>query len=225
MNERVDNPIYRLTMSKKNPPPTGSAQKEIQTLRQELAQLQKRMTKLEAQLSKSQKAKKLTVPKLSASSIEITDPDGKVVASIDNKGNLFCLTVWASTGKNTRGVFIDGKTFRKISANALELIGPNGNKPGLSAVNWPSGVVMNFLDPQTQQRLSLQSSGAPILAYSKTGKMAATLRVNSPAGGGLQLSSTETGSKAEATISVSHLTSAGSVFLTDPKGKVVGKLP
>jgi hypothetical protein len=212
-------------MATKGPQKAESAQKEIQTLRRELAQLQKRMTKLEAQLSKSQKTKKITASKLSASSIEITDPDGKVVASIDNKGNLFCLTVWASTGKNTRGVFIDGKTFRKISANALELIGPKGNKPGLSAMNWPSGVVMHFLDPQTQQRLSLQSSGAPLLAYDKAGKLAATLRVNSPVGGGLQLSSTETGSKAEATISISHLTSAGSVFLTDSNGKVVGKLP
>lgn len=212
-------------MSKKAVTPAVSLEKELQKLRKEFASLQKKVAKLETQAAKARTPGKLRATKLTVDSLEVTGPDGKVVASIDNQGNLFCLTVWASTGKNTRGIFLDGKTFRKISANSLELIGPTGNKPGLEAVNWSNGVTMHLLDPQTKQRLSLQSSGAPIISYDRNGKQAAMLQVNSPAGGSVSLQSTVAGSKAAAKIGVSHLTGAGSVLLTDAQGKEAGSLP
>jgi hypothetical protein len=202
-----------------------SLEKEVQSLRKEFDKLQKKVLKLEAQSSKARTPGKMRATKLTVDALEVRDPNGNVVASIDNKGNLFCLTVWASTGKNTRGVFIDGKTFRKISANSLELIGPTGNKPGLEATNWPSGVVLHLLDPQTKQRLSLQSSGAPIISYDRNGKQAAMLEVNSPAGGKVSLLGTDAGSKAAAQIGVSHLTRSGSVIVTDDEGGIIGELP
>lgn len=214
-----------ITMAKKNTSPAAPSGKEIKSLRKELAALQKQVSKLQTQLAKVQQPTKLRAGKLTVQSLEVVDGNGKVVASIDAKGNLFCLTAWASTGKNVRGVFIDGRAERKVSAGSLELIEPVGNNPGVIGVSRPFGAALYIRNPQTKQQLTLQGSGAPIIAFDEQGAGAAMIEVNSPAGGILTLKGTKAGSKALAKVSVSHLTNAGAVYLADANGNKVAGLP
>ncbi len=210
-------------MSKKssNPGP-ASVEKTVAQLQREVAKLDKTVARLQAAASK---AGKLRATKLVVDSLDVVDGSGKVVASIDNKGNLFCRTVWASTGKNVRGVFIDGVTYRKVSAASLELIGPTGNNPVLEATQLGSGGQITLKSATSKQRLLLQGSGAPLIAYDDAGVEAVIVQSNVPAGGQINLLGTEKNSKAKAKLRVSHLSYAGELILTDANGNNVAKLP
>jgi hypothetical protein len=205
---------------------TSSSNSELNSLRKEVAGLKRELAKVQKSVLTMSKPGKVHATKAVVNSLEVVNPAGDVVASIDNKGNLFCLTVWASTGKNVRGVFIDGKTSRKVSAGTLELIGLTGNAPALEANGWSNGGEIKLRDLKSNQGLDLQGSGAPLIAYeAKNGSAAVVIHSNSPAGGQIDLRGTLAGSKAAATLSVSHLTGAGAVFLSDSKGNLVAKLP
>ena len=211
---------------KKKTTPADSCKKELAALRKEVAGLKKQMAKLEKAAQKAAKPGRLRATRAVVDSLDVADATGKVVASIDNKGNLFCRTVWASTDKNVRGVFLDGVTFRKVSAASIELIGPTGNTPALEANISGNYGQIHLRDLKSKQQLTLQGSGAPITAYDdKSGTAAITMMSNVASGGQLKLIGTNAGSKATAVLSVSHLTNAGALRLDDAAGNTVGKLP
>lgn len=210
----------------KKSPSAKSGKADLISLRKQIGALRKEVASVQKTIKTLRKPGKLRASKLVVDSLEVVDSTGKVVASIDNKGNLFCLTVWASTGRNKRGVFLDGKTFRSVSAQSLELIGLTGNTPGVEAKCWSSGGEIKVRSLKTKQLLRLQGNGAPLIAYdNKAGTSAAMLTTNSPAGGGLELTGTVKGSKAKAELRISHLSHAGILSLRDANGKIVGKLP
>jgi hypothetical protein len=202
-----------------------SMEKQLSALQKQVTALARKLDKAEKTLARRGQPGRVRATKLVVDELEVVDANGKVVASIDKSGNLFCRTVWASTGRNTRGVFIDGVTFRSVSAASLELIGPKGNTPAVEINGWGSAGNMTLRDLETKQQLLLQGSGAPLIAHDKNARQAAMLSVNSPAGGSLKLQGTAKESKAVAQLSVSHLTSAGMLVLQDGAGKEVARLP
>ena len=207
---------------------SSPSDKELKLLRKEVEALKKQLARVQKFVEATKKPDKVRAKRAVVDSLEVLNPEGKVVASIDKNGNLFCATVWASTDKNKRGVFIDGVTYRKVQAATVELVPPSGNTPGVEATCSASGgkLTLRSLEKGSKQLLLLQGTGEPLIANDdKSGAAAVMIRSNSPAGGSIDLLGTEAGSKAEAKLSVSHLTSAGAVYLTDKAGTPVGRLP
>ena len=75
--------------------------RELKELRKEVASLKSELARLQKTVEKLNSPGKVRVTKLVADSLEVVNPDGKVVASIDPKGNLHCLKVSAASDKHT----------------------------------------------------------------------------------------------------------------------------
>ena len=198
---------------------------ELAELKKEVAVLKKELAKLRKEVEAGRRPGKLRAKAATVESLEIVDGSGRVVASVDPKGNLFCRSVWVAEERGKRGVFIDGVKHRKISAGRLELVGLDAASPAVEASGEGAGVV-HLRDPQSRQQVLLQGSGAALIAtHRETGEATVLLSANDSAGGHVQLRSSAKGGKARAVIGISHVTKAGAVLLTDEKNQTVGKLP
>ena len=207
------------------PKPASSSASEIKALQKQVTALQKEVGKLQKAVHAATNPQRLRATRAVVESLQVVDSSGKLVAEIDNKGNLFCRTVWASTGKNTRGVFIDGVTFRSVSAGKLELIGTKGNTPAVEINGWGSAGDVKVRDTKSKQQVWLQGSGSALYAYDDQGNPTVRISAHIPAGGEVLLSGKGATAKAIAKLWVHHLTNAGAVSLVDSKGDEVAHLP
>lgn len=203
----------------------SSSSSEIKALQKQLASLQKEVGKLQKAVEAARRPKSLRATRAVVDSLQVVDSNGKVVAEIDKKGNLFCRTVWASTDKNIRGVFIDGVTLRSVSAGKLELIGLKGNTPAVEINGWGAAGDLTVRDLATKQQVQLQGSGNAIRATDDQGASTVSISGHQPAGGKIELMGKGTAAKAKAQVWIHHLTNAGAVSLIDSAGSQVGRLP
>ncbi len=215
---------------KKRKTPTATPASDLKALRKEMDALKTEVAKLRKAAEDAKKPGKIRATSVVVDSIQVVDASGTLVAEIDGKGNLFCRTVWANSGKRGRGVFIDGARNRKIVAGTLELIGLEGNKPGVRATCSSNGglLTVQSTEKESHKKVVLQGSGAALMAYghqAKSSRAGATLSVAKSGGGSIHLTSTDAGNKGGAILRSTHVTGEGALFLKDAKGKIVGKLP
>jgi hypothetical protein len=211
---------------KKTHPITRGNDRKLAELRRKIAALEKQLRRLDKAAAAKRAPRRLVAEELVVYSLKVVDATGRLVAEIDAKGNLFSRTVWASTDKHVRGVFLDGGATRKVSAGMVELIGETGNAPDLVATGRPDGGRIELKSRKDRQWLKLAASGAPIRAGEHTrGAEAAVLSTNEPAGAVLRLLGTDAGSKAEVHLGVSPRSRAGQLNLMDAEGRIVGRLP
>lgn len=229
-------PIRLLRSSRKFPnspqqimPPQQSgpnSARHTASLRKEVTELKRQLAKLTKTVEALQKPRPMRATKLVVDALEIVDPKGNVVASIDKAGNLHCRTVLAAADKNVRGVFIDGGNARKISAGSLELIEPGQKKPALVAIARADSAKLTLRDLTSKQSLDLNGGGAFLQGYDKTtGTAAVELSALPAAGGRVTVFGTRKSSKARVTVSVSDSNGAGQIAVTDATGAITANLP
>ena len=191
-------------------------------LRKELDALKRTVKQLKKELSKKARRTETIV----VGGLEVVDANGRVVASIDGNGHLYCHNAWISTGTNKRGVFLDGRNGGKMNASSLDLIAGNGNAPGMQARSDGNGGSIKLRSVRTKQGLDLLSRGAALIAYDeKQGTGTVSLRCNGVEGGVLELSAPKGANKSRTSVRGANRSGSGTVHVYDKAGKVAGRLP
>ncbi len=215
-------------MPSKPATPRPALKSDLMDLKKEVTALKRQLAKMEKALEKAeQKASvpgKVQATQLTAAKIEVVDPEGEVLASIDKNGTLFCRKLVVGDSPKDKRLVVE--TGGRIQAAELACRG-EGDRHPVAVVSGTDGAGrVDISNRETNQEVILQAKGNPLVVNNDlTGDPVIVVTSNGEQGGRVQFLGVRKTKASTATIGIHPGSGAGTVIVQDAKGIITGKLP